>query len=153
MVIDKGTGLLGPPAQQPWGPSILVPQSVILCVPHCLLQNTFGGKVKGGNTTSRGRDPVTQDLARSILVIIHCVAIPPIAKSKGSELWKGCGICIRGAVLTSQHLAQTQVTGMVAVVISGHGTKCCRTAALQHGRELQPDNNSLCSVQRDWRRT
>ena len=52
MVVYKATGLLGPPAQQAWGPSVPVPQPVVLSIPHSLLQDPLGGEVKGSYVTS-----------------------------------------------------------------------------------------------------
>lgn len=78
MVIYEGAGLLGPPAQQPWGPSVPVPQPVILCVLHCFLQDPLGGEVKGGGTCSGGTDPVTQHLPGGVLIVVQGVAKPPV---------------------------------------------------------------------------
>lgn len=80
MVVYEGAGLLRPPAQQPWGSSIPIPEPVVLRELCCFLQDSLGGKVKGSNPCARGADPVTQDLAGGILIIVHCVAKPPTGK-------------------------------------------------------------------------
>ena len=80
MVVNEGACLLGPPAQEPWGPSIPVPQSVILHILDSLLEDALCGEVKGSNTAARGADPVAQDLARSVLVIVHCITIPSVQR-------------------------------------------------------------------------
>ena len=60
-------------------------------VPDSLLQNAFGGEVKGSCNSTRGCDPVTQHLARSILIIVHGVAIPPATCNSCHTITYLCG--------------------------------------------------------------
>mmetsp|Transcript_17941 Transcript_17941/g.53988 ORF Transcript_17941/g.53988 Transcript_17941/m.53988 type:complete len:258 (-) Transcript_17941:481-1254(-) len=77
VIVHECTCLGGPPAQQPRRLALLINQSPVLAVLDGFLKDTLGHEVERSGHTLGCLDPVHQDLAGPVLVVLQAI-VPPV---------------------------------------------------------------------------